>query len=229
MGLLGKLFGQKKTVDPIRLDELAVMHRLFSDRNYSECIQLGLGLLKRHPSQEQKEEIENRMGLAYFQNAEYIKAVAYLEPLTRNSQDPGRYFNLATSAIMGGFMPKGLDALEKALELYPKQANDQTPPPPYMLFFAMQALIDKKAYPEAFGLLERLFALYAQLNNTDPTFLESKQIPSLHSVLDKAMGLFFNPIAANALLKLRDKVDQAGQETIDSLVEHLKQANKWPV
>ncbi|MDR2622209.1 MAG: tetratricopeptide repeat protein [Dysgonamonadaceae bacterium] len=104
----------KKEFNPDVLYYLAQIN--FAQRRYDQTITEGRKLLSAYPSHNYSAEMNRLVGLSYYQQADYPKAIEYLEKyfvLTENPQ-PGDFYALGMSYFFQKDYPKAVEYLSKS-------------------------------------------------------------------------------------------------------------------
>jgi len=119
-----------------------------------------------------------KLALSYFHTEDYEKSTGIFEKICEESNDPVGWFNLCTSSIMKGDDRRGLEALRCAIKYNREtETNGKGMPTPFMLLYAVRALVDTEKYNQAFNQLNELAEVYGALSITDSHFLYTRGVP----------------------------------------------------
>jgi hypothetical protein len=174
-------------------------------------------------------ETQRQTGLDLFQREKFAEAQEIWLGITKSSQDPNDWFNLATSATMSKEIKAGKAAFDKALELADMGKGEFNVSRPTIFYYYMKTLIEAKEFERAFGILQNLLTShYLGTGNTDDThlFLSNGGVlmPSFESVISDSEPIFQNIEkikACNFLSDLKTKVNKEGKEVIEQVEKRL--------
>ncbi|SHE37981.1 hypothetical protein SAMN02745117_00194 [Lampropedia hyalina DSM 16112] len=177
---------------------------------------------------------ERMLGLVWFHQRKYTKALPIFEDLARQTNSLNDWFNVVTSATLGGEIARGAGAFERALERQRSQADEASadaaaqPSIAMLHYFYACALRDAQAYEQAFEQLQILRTLFEKLSKgSDPERLHLRGLPSLEQLLELMVDVLSQSDstseAAGWVQAFGGKLDNAFQEPVQQAVVQLLQ------
>lgn len=188
------------------------------EKNYQSAIAEAESVLETE-DEDLKTEARRLTAMAHFQLQNYKLASAFFQQVSQTSGAPNDFFNLATTSALAGEISRSRIAYFSALQSAQHDAEEDHLPPPFMMFYYMQALRDAEAWENAFLVLGHLSAFYRELHVTDDDFLYSRGVPLLAHSLQAASDILRNVERSEAeawYANMEAEVDEEGQEKIQS-------------
>lgn len=186
------------------------------EKNYLSAIEEAESVLEAK-DEDLKTEARRLTAMAHFQLQNYDLASVFFQQVSQTSGAPNDFFNLATTSALAGEINRSRIAYFSALQAAQHDADEDHLPPPFMMFYYMQALRDAEAWENAFLVLGHLSAFYLELHVTDDHFLYTRGVPMLSHSLQAAADILRNVKRTEALAwyaEMEAEVDEEGQEKL---------------
>lgn len=195
------------------------------DEDFDKAIALAKPFLSS-PDEQLRWQAKKHIALSLFRKGDYGGSVHLFYELAERSTDAGDWFNVATSATLGGDMTLGERAFGKAIACQKAAGYTHQPPVPQMRHWYACALRDRKEYQLALVQIEELRGIYEQLKITDSTFLHIRGVPSLSHTMDVAIDVFqglgdsFD--AVGWMDGLAAKLDDEGRQYLEEIRDRMR-------
>lgn len=177
------------------------------------------------PQPEVKREAHKLLGLCYFQQGNYEKAVEYFLPSVAESQDALDWFNLASAAVLAKQLHVAEKAFRNALECQDKEEPTEDLSSPLLRFYYMELLYEAKEYERALVELEELFRIYSSLETSEDLELYGWGVPFLESTLTTAIKIYTSlhqsESGVRRLDALANTLDEAGAKLVHVYMKKL--------
>lgn len=195
------------------------------DEDFDKAIALAKPFLSSADA-ELRRQAKKHIALSTFRKKEFQEASDLFRELADESADAGDWFNVVTSATLGGHIVDGEVAFQKALECQEAAGYTQQPSVPRMRHWYACALRDQQEYRRAFEQIEELRGIYEQLKITDDTFVYIRDVPFLPDTMDVTVDVFRglgNAVdAVGWIERLAAKLDDEGQQYLEEVKNRLQ-------
>lgn len=155
---------------------------LLKEKKFSEARNILYDMIPYFNEEEEKKAYR-LIGLSYYKNEEFSKSVPWFEKICKNSNNPGDWFNLASSQAQSKLIKEAEESFLKVEEGH-KQTGFQTKPSFYYhLYWFVIALINVGEYDKIDPYYHRLYLAYERVRFTEPNYLESIGLPKFEDFL----------------------------------------------
>lgn len=195
----------------------------FSDRKFDDVIKEADSIIEKNDALTKNEALKLK-GLSYFRLGKYNLSEEVFTELSKESTNPGDWFNLITSAALNKNFDLSEKALERTIEYYSEYGTENDLPIPQVFYYYMLALRDVKEYPKAFIQFEKLKDIYCKLAITDATFLYIRGVPFFEDTISngkKILEHIDKDAAQKFLAELHGRLDEEGKDYIDKFEQTI--------
>jgi tetratricopeptide (TPR) repeat protein len=166
----------------------------------------------------------HKMGMSYFEQAKYGKALPYFLLATHYNPEVSNWFNIVTSATLSGNVELGREAFDNAIKLK-EETDEECMTIPFIYYYYACSLRNAGEYNRALEQINELRKIHEELRNTDSTYLNLRGVPSLVQTIDVSLAVF-NGIgksfdAIEWLSSFSQKVDEAGQQYLNDIKSEI--------
>jgi tetratricopeptide (TPR) repeat protein len=166
------------------------------------------------------------IGLSYYKENEYERALAWFRKSARKSQSISDWFNLCTTAAQANQVELALHAFEQLEVLH--KASKFTLRPSFwtQMYWFIVSLLNGQKYTLALEQLNRLKLAYKRARFTDTEYLKEIGLPAFEDFLSLSVTLFQrvnrSSQAIQFLKQMQENVDNSGRDIIQKMLENLK-------
>ena len=203
---------------------LDVAWELFQKNEYEKAIEESKNYLN---SENIADRLESKkiIGLSHFRQKQYSDSEIIFKEISKYTETPEDWFNLATSATLNKNIELSEIAFNKAVEFYKQSGTKESISIPNMHCYYMQGLSDVGEFEKAFVHFEIMIGFYCQFSITDSHFLYMRGMPFFEHFLESSKPILDkinSEKVIKQLTKLKSKIDEYGKNSVLKLENELR-------